>query len=102
MTDKELKKLSRFEILELLLMSERQNAELKEKLKCEQEKVSELTRKLEEKKLDIEEAGNIAEAALKLQGIFESAQAAADVYLEHIKALSEKTEAELREQRKDT
>ncbi len=36
---------------------------------------------LEKKKLVMEESGSIAEAALRLSGVFEAAQKAADMYL---------------------
>lgn len=92
MTDKDLKKLSRFEILELLLASEKQNSELEKQLEEERNKVAELTEKLNTRNLDIQNAGNIADAALKVSGIFQCAQAAADNYLENIIALSGKQE----------
>lgn len=88
MTDKELKKLSRFEILELLLASEKQNSDLEAKLAEERKKVEELTEKLNQRTLDIQEAGSIADAAMKVSGIFQCAQAAADNYLENIRSLS--------------
>lgn len=40
--------------------------------------------------IELEEAGNIAEAALRLNGIFETAQAAADQYLMNVRMLSER------------
>ena len=72
-----LKKLSRQELLEMLIESERHVEQLEKEL--------EATRKqLEDRKIQIENAGSIAEAALKLNGIFEAAQAAADQYLENL------------------
>ena len=83
MTDKELKKLSRSELLEMLIIQSKRVDEL-EKLN------QSLERALEEERANrtimLEEAGSIAEAALRLNGIFEAAQAAADQYLENIKA----------------
>ncbi len=92
MTDKELKKLSRFEILELLLNSEKQNSELEKQLEEERKKVEELTEQLNSRNLDIQNAGNIADASLKVNGIFQCAQAAADQYLENIRNLSGRQE----------
>ncbi len=78
MTEKELRKLKRIEILELLLEQSRENERLKEQL-------AEMNKKLEDKEIAIKESGSIAEAALKLSGIFEAAQRAADQYLQNLK-----------------
>ena len=103
MTEKELKKLSRIDLLEMLLEQskevERLNAELKEAQK-----------KLEDRSIQLDEAGSIAEAALRLNGIFDIAQIAADQYLDNLQTLSgrtdeicdrkrEKCEQEIREKR---
>ena len=76
MTDKELKKLTRAELLEMLLIQSREKQHLEEELQ-------EVKRKLEEKEI------RIAEAALKLSGVFEAAQKAADQYLENVKRAAE-------------
>lgn len=86
MTDKELRKLSRIDLLELLLEKSRENEKLKEEL--EQVKAQ-----LDDRKINIEKAGSIAEAALALNGVFEAAQLAADQYLENLRRISEKTES---------
>ena len=78
MTDKELRRLSRRELLEMLIMQMEEN----EKLSQELETAQEMLRKRE---IVIERAGSIAEAALALNGVFEAAQAAADQYMENIK-----------------
>lgn len=82
MTDKELKKLSRAELLELLLESNRENERLRKQL----EKAKGL---LANRAIEIENAGSIAEAALALNGVFEAAQKAADQYLENVRRLAE-------------
>ena len=79
MTDKRLKKLKRSELLEVMLTQSREIDALKE----ENEK---LARQLESRKIELKEAGSIAQAALQLNHIFERAQAAADMYLENIAA----------------
>ena len=81
MTDKELKKLSRYELLEMLLEQSKEVQRLKEEL----EKANAL---LEERQILIHNAGSIAQAALKLNGVFEAAQKAADQYLENIKQIN--------------
>lgn len=78
LTNKELKKLSRKELLEMLVIQTRISEQL-------EKRVTKLEEQLEDKRIKIENAGNLAEAALKLSGVFEAAQAAAEIYLESIK-----------------
>ncbi len=78
MTAKELKKLNRKQLLELLLIQTKE-------INALNERVSELEEKLQDRKITQSEVGSIAEAALKLNGIFETAQAAADQYLENVR-----------------
>lgn len=82
MTDTELKKLKRRELLQMLL----EQSKTVEALKAELEEKNKL---LEERSIKIAESGSIAEAALKLNNIFEAAQAAADQYLYSVKLASE-------------
>lgn len=84
MTDKELKKMSRAELLEIMVA---QGKEI-DRLKAEQEAVK---KQLEDKQIKIAESGSIAEAALKLNGIFEAAQKAADQYVENIRHKGQET-----------
>ena len=74
MTDKELRKLSRAELIDILFELQTQN----ENLTAENR---ELAAQLESRQLQITEAGSIAEAALRLNGVFEAAPAAADQYV---------------------
>lgn len=71
MTDKELKKLNRRELLELLIEEMKENEELR--------------KKLEEREIKLASSGNIAEAALQINKVFEAAQAAADQYIVSVK-----------------
>ncbi len=82
MIKKELKRMNRLELLELLLEIDQEN----ERLRAENTR---LTQKLNMRQIKVETAGSIAEAALMLNHIFEDAQAAADQYLESIRALAE-------------
>lgn len=82
MTDKELKRLSRAELLELLLEANRENESLRGRLQKAKELLSSRT-------IEIENAGSIAEAALALNGVFQAAQQAADQYLENVRRLAE-------------
>ncbi len=88
MTDKELKKLSRAELLEMLIAQSKEVDSLKKQLQ-------EANEKLEDRRIMIANSGSIAEAALHLNGVFEVAQNAAEQYLENIKRQSDTcTEAE--------
>lgn len=86
MTDKELKRLSRSELVEMLIAQMEEN----EKLKTDLEKTRE---KADSRQIAIDRAGSIAEAALALNGVFDTAQAAAAQYLENIRQLSGNQEA---------
>jgi len=85
MTDKELKKLNRAELLELLLAQTRENELL-------QQKLEEAEAALADRQLRINKAGNIAQAALEINAVMEAAQAAAQQYVENIARM----EAEIR------
>ncbi|MCD8238501.1 MAG: DNA repair protein [Clostridiales bacterium] len=77
-----LKKLKRQELLELLLEQTKRAEALEEELKKKNEE-------LENKKLVIDESGSIAEAALRLNSVFEAAEKAAEQYLQNIKEKAE-------------
>lgn len=77
-TGKELKKLNRYQLLELIIIQTEEMDKLKKELE-------DTKAKLEQKQVMLSEAGNIAEASLKLSGIFEAAQKAADIYLASVK-----------------
>ena len=67
MTDEELRKLKRGDLLELLVAQSRETEELREKLQtAEQELAS--------RRIRLNEAGSIANAALDLNGVFAAAR----------------------------
>lgn len=74
---KELKKLSRKGLFEIILEQLKRINEL-------EEKVDKLEEKLKSKRININQSGSIAEAALKLSGIFETAQEACNEYLDNV------------------
>lgn len=78
MTDKELRHLSRAELLEMLLAQAEENERLRQKLK-------EAQNALADRRINIDESGTMAEAALKLNRVFEAADQAARQYLENIR-----------------
>ena len=71
MTEKELRKLGRAELLELLLEQAREFEALEQRLNAAEAA-------LQSRQLQLETCGSIAEASLKLNGVFEAAQKAAD------------------------
>ncbi len=81
MTDKELKKLRRGELLELLLEQSREIDRLSQKVK-------ELEEQLDSRIMLMKASGSMAEEAMKLNRVFEAAQAAAQQYLENVKYFS--------------
>lgn len=77
MTDKELRRLNRGELLELLLSRMEENEKLRQQL-------ARADAALAERRVAIDNAGSLAEAALKLNGVFEAADQAAKQYLENL------------------
>ncbi len=81
MTDRQLRGLSRVQLMQLLLEQEKEIQTLRAQL----EKAESA---LESREILLLKAGSIAEASLQLNGVFEAAQAAANQYLENIERLS--------------
>ncbi len=86
MTDKELRRLRRTELLEMLLTQVEENKKM-------QIRLNEMQMQLDDRRIMINEAGSIAEAALRLNGVFQAAETAAAQYLENVRMLSGKQEA---------
>lgn len=82
MTDRELRRLSRSELLEMLIAQMEENESLRHSLEQAQAE-------LKNRRIMVEQAGSIAEAALQLNGVFEAAQKAADQYLENLRCMAE-------------
>ena len=83
MTEKELRRLSRTDLLELLLAQRREN----EQLRCV---LDQTQAQLADRTIKIDKAGSIAEASLQLSGIFTAAQDSCQYYLDNIRLLSER------------
>lgn len=79
MTDKDLRRLSRAELLDILYEQQRRYEDSLTENQA-------LRQQLEDRTLRIASAGSIAEAAIQVNGVFEAAQAAADQYLTSVKA----------------
>lgn len=78
MKGKEIKHLSRGELLELLIAERRRNTALENELKQAKER-------LEDREIKIQRAGTLAEAALNINDVLAAADAAARQYLENVK-----------------
>ena len=90
LTQKELKKLNRYQLLELLIMQTERADKLQAKLEAAQEQ-------LREQELQLSSLGSIAEASLQLKGVFQAAQDAADMYIAAAKKQAESILAEAEE-----
>ena len=77
MKDKELRRLSRAELLELLIDKTRENETLRSQL-------DEALAQLDDRTLRIEKAGTMAEAALLVNGVLDAAQRAGQQYMENM------------------
>ena len=88
MTDKELRRLSRSELLEMLIAQTEENRQLKIRLERAEAQ-------LRDRRIAVEKAGSLAEAALQLNRVFEAADKAAQQYLENVRLMSEKVRGEL-------
>lgn len=86
MKEKALKRLSRAELLELLLRQTQETEQL-------QQQLAETEEKLAQRYLKIHEAGDLANAVLALNGVMEAAQNAAQQYLENIRTMEAETKA---------
>lgn len=83
MTERELRRLSRSDLLELLLAQRKEN----EQLRCI---LDETQAQLADRNFKIDNAGSIAEASLQLSGVFAAAEESCRNYVENIKQLNER------------
>lgn len=87
MTDKELKRLSRAELLEMLIEKSREIEALREQL-------DDALAQLNDRALRIENAGTMAEAALLVNGVLDAAQQAGAQYQENMRLRQSQMEEE--------
>ena len=85
MTDKELKKLSRSELLDMLIYQAEENKKLREELESAR-------LELLKREIAIEKSGSLAEASMYMSGLFDSADRAAKIYLENIEQRKRETD----------
>lgn len=87
MLDKELKKLSRRELVDIIYQMKKNEEQLLER-------IAGLEQNLQDKRIRIAEAGSIAEAAADITDVFSAAQKTADLYLQEIVCMKENAEKE--------
>ena len=85
MTDKELKRMSRAELLQMLITQVEENQSLQARLEAAETQ-------LKDRSLAVSETGTMAEAALSLNGVFQAADAAAQQYLDNLRQMQERQE----------
>ena len=95
MTDRQLRNASRSDLLKLLLEEKKNNEVL-------QNQVQQLRQRLDSRQLHLNQAGSLAEAALKLSGIFDAAETACQYYTENIRTLSGRQEEICRKMEQET
>ena len=95
MTDRQLRKASRVDLLKLLLEQKRENEALRQELE-------QMHQQLQQRQITIDQSGTLAEAALKLSGIFDAAESACQYYTENIRSLSGRQEEICRTMERET
>ena len=85
MTDKEFKRLSRAQLIDIIYEFQLKQDELT----AENER---LKKELADKRIRMSNVGNIAEASLEIHNVMQAAQAAAEQYLEEIRTIRAGTE----------
>ena len=87
MVNKELKKLSRRELVDIIYQMKKNEQEM-------QAEIADLQEALEDKRIRLSAAGSVAEAAASITEVFSAAQKTADLYLHEISCMKEETERE--------
>lgn len=87
MIHKELKHLSRRELVDIIYQLKKNEQQL-------QEEVQSLKDQLQDKRIRISMAGSVADAAVSITNVFATAQMTADLYLQEIACMKEETERE--------
>lgn len=95
MTDRQLRKASRTDLLKLLLEQRKENEAL-------QQEILQMQQLLQQRQITIDQSGTLAEAALKLSGIFDAAETACQYYTENIRSLSGRQEEICRTMERET
>ncbi len=81
MTNKELKKLKRSELLEIMIAQSKEIDTLRSQLAAAQ-------KKLRDREIKVAQAGSLADASFSIFKVLERTQMAADLYLENVKRMA--------------
>ena len=87
MISKELKKLNRRELVDIIYQLKKNEEQM-------QEQIAALEAELQDRRIHLSVAGSIAEAATDITGIFSVAQSTADLYLREISSMKEVAQKE--------
>ena len=87
MVSKELKKMSRRELMDIIYQMKKNERQM-------QKEIASLQEALQDKRLRLSVAGSVAEAAASITNVFSAAQMTADLYLQEISCMKEETEKE--------
>lgn len=90
--EKDLKKMRRSELLEVLILQAKEIEELKGQNADLRKQLDKADRELTSRRITIKKAGSLAEASLALSSIFQSADEAAAKYLENVRILTSQQE----------
>lgn len=85
--NKELKKLSRRELVDIIYQLKKNEQDL-------QQEIESLKAEIEDKRIKVSTAGSIAEASASITDLFSTAQNTADLYLQEIEHIKRKTDKE--------
>ena len=87
MISKELKRLSRRELVDIIYQLKKDEQEMQEEIEL-------LKNELQDKRIRISTAGSIADAAMSVTNVFSTAQMTADIYLREISCMREDADRE--------
>ena len=87
MISKELKRLNRRELVDIIYQLKKNEQEM-------QEEIATLKKEIQDRRIRMSTAGSIADAAMSVTDVFSAAQMTADIYLREISQMKEDTENE--------
>ena len=94
MTDKEFKRLNRSQLIEIIYQLQlRQEEMTAENVK--------LSKELEDKRIRVDKAGNIADAALEINNVMQAAQSAAAQYLDEVRLRADEEGRQILQEARD-
>ena len=94
MTDKEFKRLNRSQLIEIIYQLQLRQ----EEMTAENERLS---KELEDKRIRVDKAGNIADAALEINNVMQAAQSAAAQYLDEMRLRADEEGRQILQEARD-